>query len=219
MIRKLVVSLLAASVVGASLPAEALAQQKEQPPPAPELVKEIQSRLFDLNYVIWPDGNWDDRTRAAIKGWHQNTNRPISDAMSDDDVAYLRTASPLKVWGGVAYDSKGHYRLFANVASRKDLIDKEVSYCKEKLASKSCGLDVLLQTTIADNNCTGVSHADWKEGETIHSSSWATRRPDIATASDDAVGECSKSAPKDNCKLLAAVCADGSSQKGDLESK
>src|ERR1700761_3389101 len=144
MIRKLVVSFFAGWIV---LPAVALAQ-KELPPPAPELVKEIQSRLFDLNYVVWPDGNWDDRTRAAIQGWHRNTNRPISDAMSDDDVAYLRTASPPKVWGGVAYDSKGHYRLFTKVTSRKDLIDQETSYCNQKLASKSCGLNTLLQTTM-----------------------------------------------------------------------
>src|ERR1700744_728044 len=156
MIRKFAVSLYAGWIVAAAFPAAALAQQ-EAPPPAPELVKEIQARLFDLNYVVWPDGNWDDRTRAAIKGWHQITNRPISNAMSDDDVAYLRTASPPKIWGGVVYDSKGHYRLFAKATSRKDLVDQEISYCKEKFEPKLCGLERLLQTTMAGSDCTGVS--------------------------------------------------------------
>jgi hypothetical protein len=55
---------------------------------------------------------WDDRTKAAIKNWHQRTNRPMSNVMSGDDMAYLRTAIPSKSWGGVVYDSKGRYRLF-----------------------------------------------------------------------------------------------------------
>src|SRR5690349_1805320 len=107
MIRKLIVGL-TASFIAASFADGARAEQ--QPPPSPELIKEVQSRLFELGYVVWPDGNWDDRTKAAIKNWHQITKRPISDVMSDDDVAYLRTAPPAKPWGGVVYDSKGHYR-------------------------------------------------------------------------------------------------------------
>lgn len=218
MIRKLVVSLCAGWIVGMSFPAAALAQ-KEPPPPAPELVKEIQSRLFDLNYVVWPDGNWDDRTKAAVKGWHQTTNRPISDAMSDDDVAYLRTASPPKVWGGVVYDSKGRYRLFTNEATRKELVDKEMSYCQRGFDPKQCRLDLILHTTMGGNDCTGVSHAEWAEGKTTHFSTSTARRANIKLASDDAVNACAKTTPRDSCKLLAAVCADGSSQRGDLESK
>jgi len=217
MIRKLTVSLAAIWMMVTGLPAGARAEQP--PPPSPELLKEIQSRLFDLNYIVWPDGNWDDRTQAAIRNWHQVTSRPISNVMSDDDMAYLRTASPPKTWGGVVYDSKGHYRLFAKATNRKDLVDQEISYCKEKFGPNLCGMERLLQTTMAGTDCTGVSQADWKEGPTTHSSAWVTRRSNVASASDDAVKECAKSAPQDNCKFLAAVCADGSSQKGDLESR
>lgn len=105
MIRNLIVSLTAGFMAAASLPAGALAEQP--PPPSPELINEIQSRLFDLGYIVWPDGNWDERTRAAVGAWHQLTKRPASDVMSDGDVAYLRNLKPNKVWGGVVYDSKG----------------------------------------------------------------------------------------------------------------
>jgi hypothetical protein len=142
MIRKLIVSFVAICIAAAILPTGARAEHP--PAPSPGLLKEIQTRLFDLNYIVWPDGNWDDRTQAAIKTWHQVTNRPISNVMSDDDVAYLRTAKQYKTWGGVVYDSKGRYRLFTNEASRKELIDKEISYCQQGFDAKQCRLDLLL---------------------------------------------------------------------------
>ena len=68
MILKLVVSLTASFVAATSLPVDALAQNAQQEaPPSSELIREIQQRLFDLNYVAWPDGNWDDRTRPLLK--------------------------------------------------------------------------------------------------------------------------------------------------------
>jgi hypothetical protein len=217
MIRKLIVSLTASFVAAASLPAGARAEQT--PPPSPELIKEIQSRLFDLGYIVWPDGNWDDRTRAAVKTWHQLTNRPVSDAMSADDVAYLRTLPPNKVWGGVVYDSKGHYRLFTNEASRKELVDKEISYCKQGYDPSRCQLDLILNTTMANKSCTGVSHVDWKDEKGSHTSTSTARAADIKTASDNAINECAKAGPRESCILYAAVCADGSSQTGVLENK
>jgi hypothetical protein len=219
MIRKLVAGLTASFVAATSLPIDALAQnaQQEAPPPS-ELIREIQQRLFDLNYVVWPDGNWDDRTKAAIKSWHQTTNRPMSNVMSGDDMAYLRTATPSKSWGGVVYDSKGRYRLFVNSATRRELVDKELSYCQDNFEPKQCRLDLILETTMA-GNCTGISHADWKDEKGGHLSSSTARRPDIKTASNDAVNVCARTAPRDNCRLLAAVCADGSSQTGALERK
>jgi peptidoglycan hydrolase-like protein with peptidoglycan-binding domain len=220
MIRKLTVSFATSFIAAASLTAGALAQNAQQEaPPAPELVKEIQSRLFELNYTVWPDGNWDDRTKAAIRSWHQIANRPVSNVMSDDDMAYLRKATPYKVWGGVIYDSKGHYRLFTNEASRKELVDKEISYCRERFEARQCGLDLILQTTMGAPNCTGVSHADWTDAAGGHSTSSTTGRPTIKAASEDAINACAKIAPRESCKLLAAVCADGSSQTGELENK
>lgn len=220
MIRHRMVSLTASLLAAAGLAAGALAQTAQQDaPPSPEQTKEIQSRLFDLNYAVWPDGNWDERTRAAVRSWHQVTKRPPSSVMSPDDMAYLRTASPNKVWGGVVYDSKGHYRLFTNEASRKDLVDKEISYCKGGFEARSCQLEMILQGTMAAPNCTGISHADWKDAAGNHSTSSTANRPNIKAASDDALELCAKSAPRENCKLLAAVCADGSALTGALENK
>jgi hypothetical protein len=98
-------------------------------------------------------------------------------------------------------------------------MDKEISYCQQGYEPKQCRLDVLLNITMVAPTCTGVSHADWKEGQSTHSTTSAVRRADIKTASDDAISECVKTAPRENCKLLAAVCADGSSQTGALEIK
>jgi hypothetical protein len=214
MIRKLIVSFIVATSLSG-----ALAQNAQKAPPSAEMIKEIQSRLFDLNYAIWPDGNWDDRTKAAIRSWHQIANRPMSNVMSDDDMAYLRAATPYKVWGGVIYDSRGHYRLFTNEPSRRELIDKQISYCNQGFEPKQCRLDLILQSTMAGPNCIGISHADWKDGAGDHSTSTTAGRANIKTASDDAVSSCAKIAPRDNCRLLAAVCADGSSRTGDLEHK
>jgi peptidoglycan hydrolase-like protein with peptidoglycan-binding domain len=215
MIRKLIVSLTASFVAAASLPAGARAEA----PPAPELVKEIQSRLFDLGYIVWPDGNWDDRTKAAVKAFHQLANRPGSDEMSADDVAYLRTPSPNKVWGGVVYDSKGHYRFFTNEASRKELVDKEISYCKQGYEASRCQLDLILSTQMANKGCIGISHVEWKDEKGNHFSTAAARAADIKIASDHAINECAKAGPRESCILYAAACADGSSQTGVLENK
>jgi len=217
MIRKLIVSLTASFIAATSVPTGARAEQT--PPPAPELVKEIQSRLFDLGYVVWPDGNWDDRTKAAVKTWHQFTNRPVSDAMSADDVAYLHILPPNKVWGGVVYDSKGHYRFFANEASRKELVDKEISYCKQGYEASRCQLDPILSTQMANKGCIGISHVERKDEKGIHFSTATARAADIKTASDHAINECAKAGPRESCILYAAVCADGSSQTGVLENK
>jgi len=72
---------------------------------------------------------------------------------------------------------------------------------------------------MASPNCTGLSHADWKDGAGSHSTSSTAGRPSIKAASDDALNLCANTAPKETCKLLAAVCADGSSQTGELEHK
>ena len=215
MIRHLIVGLAAGFIAAASLPAGARAEA----PPSPELVKEIQSRLFDLGFMVWPDGNWDDRTKAAVKAWHQRANRPGTDAMSDDDVAYLRTLPPNKVWGGVVYDAKGHYRLFTNEASRKELADKEISYCKQGYDASRCQLDLILNTTMQGKACTGISHVEWKDEKGNHFSTSSARAGDIKTATDHSIDECAKVAPRESCKLYAAVCADGSSQTGVLENR
>jgi peptidoglycan hydrolase-like protein with peptidoglycan-binding domain len=219
MICKLIAGVAASFLTTTILPAAALAQDAQpEAPPSPELTREIQSRLFDLNYLVWPDGNWDDRTRAAIKHWHQITNRPVSEVMSGDDVAYLRTAKPSKSWGGVVYDSSGHYRLFVKRANRREVVDEALAYCQKNLEAKQCRLDLVLDATMGDN-CTGIAHADWTDGQGSHSTGTTARRADIKTASDDAVNVCASVAPRENCKLLAAVCADGSSQTGELERK
>jgi len=215
MIRHLIVGLAAGFIAGASLPAGARAEA----PPSREIVKEIQSRLFDLGFMVWPDGNWDDRTKAAVKAWHQRANRPGTDAMSDDDVAYLRTLPPNKVWGGVVYDAKGHYRLFTNEASRKELADKEISYCKQGYEASRCQLDLILNAQMSDKACTGVSHVDWKDEKGSHASTSTARAADIKTATDNAIKECAKAGPPESCILYAAVCADGSSQTGVLENR
>lgn len=123
----------------------------------------------------------------------------------------LRTVNPSKSWGGVVYDSKGRYRLFVKGATRREVVDHELSYCQDNLEPKQCRLDLILETTMV-GYYTGITGADWKDGQGDHSSSSTARRSDIKAASDDAVSTCAKAAPRDNCKLLAAVCADGSSQ-------
>jgi hypothetical protein len=215
MIRNLIVSLTAGFIAAASLPAGACAEA----PPSPELIKEVQSRLFDLGYVVWPDGNWDDRTKTAVKTWHQITNQPVSDAMSADDLAYLRTMPPNKVWGGVVYDSKGHYRLFTNEANRKEMVDKEISYCKQGYEASRCQLDQLLNNHMANKSCIAVTHVDWKDEKGSHTSTSTARSVDIKAATENAMNECAKAGPKQSCILYAAVCADGSSQTGVLENR
>ena len=192
---------------------------RAEAPPSHELIKEIQSRLFELGYMVWPDGNWDERTKAAIKGWHQNVNRSGTDAMSDDDVAYLRTMPPSKVWGGVVYDSKGHYRLFTNEASRKELVDKEISYCKQGCDAGRCQLDLILNGQMSNKACIAISHVDWKDDKGNHTSTSTVRAADIKAASDGTINECAKLGPRESCILYAAVCADGSSQTGVLENR
>jgi hypothetical protein len=188
-------------------------------PPSREQIQEIQSRLFDLNYELWPNGTWDEKTRKSVKMWHENTKRPNPDTMSDDDIAFLRTAPPLKVWGGVVFDARGHYRMFTGETSRKELVDKALSYCKAHLAAKACNLDDILSVTTADNQCLGITHADWRDGRLNRWGTYVATRIGIDVATDKALDNCvtKSGTSRRTCKLLAAVCSDGSSQTGPSE--
>jgi hypothetical protein len=192
---------------------------KRTGPPARDQIEDIQSRLYELNYDITVTGTWDEWTKASVKDWHETTKRPNPGTMSDDDIAYLHTATPNKIWGGVVFDARGHYRLFTNETSRKELVDKEISYCKAHFESKSCGLHRILSATSSDNGCIGVSHADWRVGRTNKWATYVVTRPGIDRAKDDVIGNCvsETGTSRSTCKLVAAVCTDGSSQTGALE--
>jgi hypothetical protein len=187
-------------------------------PPSRDQIPEIQDRLFELNYKLWSNGSWDEKTRQAVKEWHENTKRPGTELMSDDDIAFLRTANPSKVWGAVAYDARGHYRLFTNETSRRGVVDKAFSYCKAHFGSKSCKLDDVVSMTMVDDQCIGISHADWRDGRLNRWATYTAKRKDITTARDDVIGNCAnETGNRRVCKPVASVCADGSSQDGALE--
>ena len=66
-------------------------------------VREIQERLYNLNYDISVlNGQMTEETRAAIRDWQRNAKHEPTGELSDDEIAELRNARLPSTWGALA---------------------------------------------------------------------------------------------------------------------
>ena len=61
----------------------------------PAVVREIQERLYNLNYDISVlNGQLTEETRSAIRDWQKNSKREPTGELTQDELAELRNAAP-----------------------------------------------------------------------------------------------------------------------------
>jgi hypothetical protein len=157
------------------------------------LIGEIQSRLYELNFDPGPlDGNSNDSMKQAIREFEAKNNMAQTGEPTQEILRRLRQADALKPWGTIVYMkggekwgmSWGHETRRAAVAS----------------ALSSCGGQCSSELSFSGTECAAFAYSG---------KSWAiVARNDVQRARDAAIAECETKGG--NCRIIAAVCADGS---------
>lgn len=169
-------------------------------------IREVQEKLYNLNYDIASiNGRITDETRRAIRDWQTNTKRPVTGDLDTDQIAALRAARIPTTWGALAYAAKGASGTVWKRASRQEAERDAILECRNRGGS---GCKVV---TAADQGCGALGFYSGRVGSTQHWGAYASVRPTLAQAIENALSECRRQAKKpDACGVRITVCADGS---------
>ena len=194
-----------------------LAQQPNSPSPRPPetggsvlisetVIREVQQKLYNLNYELSRvNGRFTDETRRAIRDWQSNTKRPVTGDLDGAQLAALRAARPPSTWGALAYTARGASGVVWNRASRIEAERDALLECRKRGGS---GCKVV---TAADKGCGALGFYTGRVGSTQHYGAYASVRPTLGLATDNALSECRRQARKpDACGVRMTFCADGS---------
>jgi len=169
------------------------------------VLREVQERLYNLNYEIGPTGRIDEPTRKAIRDWQTNTNRPVTGDMDAAQLTALRGARLPVTWGAIAYVARGASGAVWNRSSRRDAERDAMAECK-KNGGSSCRV-----VAAADKSCGALGFYQGNVGSTTHWGAYVSVRPTLAQAIDNALTECRAQAKRsDACGVRLQFCADGS---------
>jgi peptidoglycan hydrolase-like protein with peptidoglycan-binding domain len=178
----------------------------------PEVVRQVQIRLYNLNYQLQrQDGVWDAATRKAVGEWQQRTKRESTGILTRDEWQALQNARIPAVWGAVAYTANGTVGRSWNRASRLEAEQDAIGEC-QKRAGRRAKCDTL---AAADAACLAVATYRARSGETIYYGARVSLQPTLAQAISNALQQC-QDAPRsrDTCANRISICANGSHQSG-----
>lgn len=169
------------------------------------VVQEVQERLYNLNYEINVTGSMDQLTRKAISGWQTNTSRPATGDLDAGQLQALRSARLPTTWGALAYVARGASGVVWNRSSRRDAERDAIAECR-KNGGSTCKV-----VTAADKGCGALGFYQGNVRSTTHWGAYASVRPTLAQAIDNALTECRSQAKRpDACGVRVQFCADGS---------
>lgn len=182
------------------------------PPPStapaltsPAVIREVQNLLYNLNYQIGPrNGRLTAQTRDAIRKWQDNVKQPISGDMTEAQLATLRRAQLPTIWGALAYHTKGATATTWNRSTRENAENEALAECRKK-ARTTCSV-----LTVASNICGALGFYNAIVGGRQHWGAYASIRPTLGQATENALSECRRQARQPNaCGIRITVCADG----------
>ena len=82
----------------------------------PAVIREIQERLYNLNYDISVlNGQLTEETRSAIRDWQKNSKHEPTGELTQDELAELRNVRLPSTWGALAYAARGASAVCSNV--------------------------------------------------------------------------------------------------------
>jgi hypothetical protein len=171
----------------------------------PGAIREVQDLLYKLNYQIGPrNGRLTQQTRDAIRQWQENVKQPISGDVTEAQFALLRRARLPTVWGALAYHTKGATGTVWNRQSRESAESDALAECRKK-ANATCSV-----LTVASNICGALGFYNAVVGGRQHWGVYASVRPTLGQATDNALSECRRQAKQPSaCGVRTTVCADG----------
>jgi hypothetical protein len=171
----------------------------------PEVVREVQQRLYDLNYRISKiDGVMSDETLVAIRRLQAALVYSPTGKLTGIQLAALKRAKVPTVWGALAWE--GHqtsvvFQLPDRAAAERDA----KAQCKKK-TGKDCRV-----TTVETSRCVAFATSRGQIQNIIHSATGIGHGADLAKARESAQLECRGiSKTPGLCKVQQEMCADGS---------
>ena len=172
----------------------------------PDLIRQAQEIMYNLNYDFGaPDGVNGPTTRKVIRTLQKKLGHPETGDLTIRLLQELRQQKIPSTWGAVSGAVDGGWGAVWNYKTRKAAERKAAELCRSK-SKKKCRV-----LAIYDRQCAAAYHWDGK-------SKWGWRGSsgnDMKIAKRDALADCrsnrSEAVP---CKLMTAVCADGSHKKG-----
>lgn len=177
-----------------------------------EVVREVQERLYALNYNIKVvNGQLSKETRDAIKSWQQVVRRPATGDMNAEELAYLRSATPISNWGAIAFEARGAYGMVWNSTSRQDAENDAMTECRKRAAANANNCQVF---TLGDSQCGAMSWYQGTANGRTHWGAFVVRRPTFGEAQTDVLEECRRQAKAPRgCQVRVTFCADGSHKR------
>jgi len=171
----------------------------------PEVVREVQQKLYDLNYRISKiDGVMSDETAVAIRRLQAALIQSPTGKLTSLQLAALRRAKVPTVWGALAWDrqqSSVAFQLPDRASAERDA----KAQCKKKMG-KDCRV-----TTVETSRCVAFAASEGRIGNILHSATGIGHGADLEKARESAQLECRGISKTPNlCKVRQDVCADGS---------
>lgn len=155
-------------------------------------LKEISDRLYELNFDPEPLTS-KNGIKLALRDFETRSNLPATGEPTEGLLQRLRNVRDLKPWGTIVYDVKGGiWGMAWDHKTRREA----VADARAKCGAAKCPLEL----SFYGRNCGAFAALGGK---------WAlVARDTISSARDAALDQCAKSGK--SCKIIGAVCADGS---------
>jgi peptidoglycan hydrolase-like protein with peptidoglycan-binding domain len=200
------------------------AQPQIQPPnqPAPfqaggidmtntQVVAEIQSKLYNLNYDIKRfDGVPDDSTTTSIREWQERINVQPTGILTDALLQRLRNSRTPTVWGSLAYTANGTIGRAWNRPTRLDAEEAALAECRRRAGRNAeCSTQ-----SAADSACLAAATYRATIGETVYFGARVSLKPRLQEAIDGAMQQCQAAErSQGTCQSRVSFCADGSHER------
>lgn len=195
--------------------------QPYQPPPAyqaggidmtnTQVVAEIQSKLYNLNYDVKRfDGVADESTTTAIREWQERINVQPTGILTDALLQRLRNSRTPTVWGSLAYTANGTIGRAWNRPTRQDAEDAALAECRRRAGRNA---DCSTQSA-ADSACLAAATYRATIGETVYFGARVSLKPRLQEAIDGAMEQCQAAErSQGTCESRVSFCANGSHER------
>jgi peptidoglycan hydrolase-like protein with peptidoglycan-binding domain len=171
----------------------------------PEVVREVQQKLYDLNYGISKiDGVMSDETRVAIRRLQAALVQSPTGKLTGAQLAVLRLAKAPTVWGALAWDRQQTSVAF-QLPDRTTAEREAKAQCKKK-TGRDCQV-----TAVATSGCVAFAASEGRIENMLYRATGIGRGADLEKARESAQLECRGISKTPNlCRVRQDVCADGS---------
>jgi len=192
------------------------AERKAQSPTKPEAsevateaqdaMKEVQERLYNLNFDIRRfDGLIDSETDAAIKSWQRQFGYSATGLLTAEQLARLRRPTSPVAWGALAYTYLGVTVEVHTKPTRREAEAAALSACREK-HGVACNV-----VAVMGADCVAIStRQSAKANGSREITQFFARERGRAATVNKAIKTCKRGTRNDvSCSLVGAVCATG----------